>query len=373
MTQIVTDETVYAQRQYYLIAYRCQPIVEEWSSFPISRTIIRENPVDSRPKPSNLLTAMTGQQTQSTYRLTAGIVKNTSQRPDVQCDYPYPMVNVVGTTYPMPSKWGITPSTNWAMELRLAVKGRNVNLGNHLVEYRESANAFKKAADVLQDVYRCIRKRQCSGLRRRAKRAKSLKRASHNEASLWLTSQYAVMPVISDLAKYVEILNGRLDTKPIYHKVTAFSKAKSDVSVGDKVGMWEVSDRAIVYYKLLPEAPNGVTLGNPGEWLWEATPFSFVLDWVINVGDYLAALDALKGVQIVAGTVTNKARFYGVDHSTHSATGICQTPGTVSYEAHTRSVIYDIPLPSIRWDPSRSWRTVKNGLALLTVLRSSYR
>jgi hypothetical protein len=45
------------------------------------------------------------------------------------------------------------------------------------------------------------------------------------------------------------------------------------------------------------------SLGNPLEWVWAATPFSFVIDWFLGVGSFLEQLNPIpSNVKILAGT-----------------------------------------------------------------------
>jgi hypothetical protein len=137
------------------------------------------------------------------------------------------------------------------------------------------------------------------------------------------------------------------------------------------------SKRAICYVDLDPET-SPFTYGNPAELAWEVIPFSFVVDWAIPIGDTLSALDALRGVTGIQGTESAKytrvtkgwirrPNYQGV-YLTSS------TPGSVYYKGHQRSVITSIPLPPVpRWDPSSSWKTVANGLALLTAVNKRCR
>lgn len=60
---------------------------------------------------------------------------------------------------------------------------------------------------------------------------------------------------------------------------------------------WEVDNPALVL-------ASSIGLTNPAEILWEVTPWSFVVDWFLPVGDYLGALTADHGFIFRGGTVT---------------------------------------------------------------------
>jgi hypothetical protein len=45
-------------------------------------------------------------------------------------------------------------------------------------------------------------------------------------------------------------------------------------------------------------------LTNPASWVWEAIPFSFVVDWFANVGQVLGSITDLYGVILVNPSTT---------------------------------------------------------------------
>lgn len=46
---------------------------------------------------------------------------------------------------------------------------------------------------------------------------------------------------------------------------------------------------------------------NPSLVLWEAVPWSFVVDWLLPVGDFLSSLTALWGISIISNVYTTKS------------------------------------------------------------------
>lgn len=84
---------------------------------------------------------------------------------------------------------------------------------------------------------------------------------------------------------------------------TAFASSASRI-----VGRYR-NDRTTSYVStagLLVEAefnqmPTNLGLQDPALVLWEKTPFSFVFDWFVSVGDYLNAMTALRGLKVLRG------------------------------------------------------------------------
>lgn len=102
--------------------------------------------------------------------------------------------------------------------------------------------------------------------------------------------------------------------------------------------------------------------------VYDAIPFSFVLNWLIPVGQYLSALDALQGIEDLRWYFTTKA----------TQQSFCRYPkwgtskATFLWEKTTRSDVKRTlkpPLP--RFEPSKYASNVATAVALLGALRKS--
>jgi hypothetical protein len=248
-----------------------------------------------------------------------------------------------------------------------------VNLGDTLIEYRQTASMFEKFGIGMRDAWRRYSKAK-SSLRGRPNRKRI---TPCSVAAAELQYSYGVAPLVGALYDSVELLTERL-SKPVYRRFTSFARGRDEDAFESFSAfheyVWEVSRRAIAYVQLEPDA-RGFDPGNPLEWAWERIPFSFVVDWGIPIGDYLGALDALKNVKAVKGTVTEKRRFqrWYTDPNVYSGDWYFRDEkrekASYIYESHKRDVITSIPLPRVpRWDPSTSWKAIMHGLSLLTVL-----
>lgn len=261
------------------------------------------------------------------------------------------------------------PVLDWQTKMRLDIKETAVNLGTSLVEYRDTAKLFHSFAKGMKTAWSLYRGRLPKRWRRKLRPC--------DVAAAELTTSYGVEPLVSDLYDSFWALQGRL-VDPIYRRFVSFasdSESVEDTSFNESKGQWEVSERAICYVELEPNRSD-FTLGNPLELAWEVIPFSFVVDWGIPIGDYLRALDALKDVKSVAGTVTRKQKY---QHTTRSYNVVNNgweviEPAILRYESHQRDAVFSIPVPNVpSWDPSTSWRAVVHGLSLLTVLNQRCR
>lgn len=148
---------------------------------------------------------------------------------------------------------------------------------------------------------------------------------------------------------------------------------------------WECDTRKrVACYVWLDLAKfTGFTTGNPLEGGWELVPFSWVVDQIIPIGQYLTSLDAYQKTKSISGSVTTLKRARGRAWTETSKTW---TQGSYTfgfrpmrdakyeYDSYQR-VVFSKP-PSLRmprYRPSSSLRHLSYDLALLIGLRSSGR
>lgn len=266
--------------------------------------------------------------------------------------------------------------TNWAMQMRLKIKDESVNLASSLVELDSTYRMFSKFAVDLNRAWRRFLRnpspRRWTGLKHVSKRKPWGSLTTREVAATHLTLTYGIKPLVSDVYDSVQMLNRRLEL-PVVRRFITTDKVSKKFSKGKSTGVLTLSERAICYVQY-PTSWSGFTVGNPAEWIWERIPFSFVVDWMVNIGDYISSLDALRGITSVTGTITKK-RTANVKLTTMPAKGLNQywvdEPSYYEYQDHQRDILSTIPLPEVpTWQPSKSWKAVVNGLALLRVLRS---
>lgn len=259
-------------------------------------------------------------------------------------------------------KQGTGPDTNWALKARQRIQDLSVNLAQPLHEYREAAKMFQFAASGVHEAWKSFRKTK-RGLFRVSPCAVP---AAH------LMATYGIMPLVGQVFDSVLQLNGRL-SNPIYRRFRVKDVAKAPVNTGVYRGQWETSEVAVFYVEFETENPGLFTLSNPLSLAWETVPYSFVVDWLIPIGDHLAALDALKDVKSLTGTLTRKEKYWHVKTENPQGGSWLRIP-RVDYRSHKRSVISTIPMPRLPlWKPSDSYRKIVNGLALLGSLNQRCR
>jgi len=146
-------------------------------------------------------------------------------------------------------------------------------------------------------------------------------------SNAWLELQYGWKPLLSDCygaAEQAAILNG----EKIIGKASTYARMR--VCDSDTVGIPDVQGSPIgtvvrtvqlyqkmtVYFEvnnstLKSAAQMGMT--NPLTIAWELTPWSFVVDWFLPVGNWLNSLDATAGTSFKSGisTVTEEHLYEG--------------------------------------------------------------
>jgi hypothetical protein len=253
---------------------------------------------------------------------------------------------------------------DWQTQMRLKIKDYSVNLGTALAEYRQTSNMFRDAGVGVYNAWKSFK----------GKRKSRRKLRPCDVAASELIYSYGVAPLISDVYDSMDVFVQRLE-RPIHRRIvsTAWQDDAINLSApdGDFIGRINCSERAIAYITLDPNKDQNFIMGNPLELAWEVLPFSFVVDWLIPIGDYLSALDALKGVSAVTGTVTRKEEYHHlhIGNAVRDSIWVEDVPNTYHYNSYERKIISAIPLPRVpKWDPSTSWAAIRHAVSLLTVL-----
>lgn len=261
------------------------------------------------------------------------------------------------------------------MRLRAKIKEQNVNLAQALAEYRQTADLFSSAA---KDIYKAFRSlRSGRALRDIASFVKQPRdRHERNIANRWLQYQYGVKPVISDLYGSAEQLAKVMkEGKWLYANVgQKFSLAgeqdyPSDQPVEKQVGFssWRTKHdvRLRARYRISSSAVKTlaeVGITNPLNLAWELIPYSFVVDWMFPVGNWLSSLDALVG--------TTNFSYYSIVRTEARQEGTTYGGGwSTTLSRYTRNKYNDLPIPRLSYKPSDSLTKVLNGIALLRQLR----
>jgi hypothetical protein len=185
----------------------------------------------------------------------------------------------------------------------------SAGLGVDFVEYHQTLNMFTKAVTTLVDFTKRVKHADFVG----AARALKMQfvppgvKPRRAWASNWLEYHFGVEPLLADIHDCAEIFNNPLKT---FHATKGRSFTFDSASYNTNFGSVTDSGR----YESTYVGVNGGTvrsitsqtfhtldqLGiiNPASLVWEVVPFSFVVDWFVNVGDMVRSLSDFAGLSL---------------------------------------------------------------------------
>jgi hypothetical protein len=204
----------------------------------------------------------------------------------------------------------------------------------------------------------------------------------------WLELQYGWLPAISEVENAVELLDykwQREDADVIVRgSSTKSTTPKSYLTVTAKslvTGEVKASHKYTVALKVLdPSLRNASAIGltNLGSVAWELTPWSFVFDWFMPVGDFIEAQTAMAGFTFVNGCESTSFNVKGectVTEVYYRGWQDCHLYGKREFHRSTRSTLTQMPstagiLQFQRFGDLFNFRRAASSLALMqSVLR----
>lgn len=259
------------------------------------------------------------------------------------------------------------------------LKQQKIHLGESLAEARTAVNGVARDVSTLARALLAMRKGNFS----LAAYHLGLKRSKSGAASdVWLSYLYGWLPLINDIYGGVEQLRTGFRKEGLEFSVVRRKSTRPPwpLSAGRPANkaVWKPSNS----YKLRGEcklygriaddfwsAATSIGLENPLYVAWALVPYSFVIDWVLPVGDVLSALTASNGIQFVGGYST-------LNLEVEQDVEFCQYVGvtgnlprtTSKLKAVDRQVFTDWPSPSLYIKSPFSSTHVISALALLTQL-----
>lgn len=163
----------------------------------------------------------------------------------------------------------------------------------------------------------------------------------HNDHKIvqdrWLEYRYGWLPTLMDIDT---LINKPLGLPGTICSGKAFGRY--DVN-GYNEGGWEFSQNGSISTRVqalvLPRNPFMKTasqygIANPALVAWELVPYSFVVDWMFNVGGYLEHLGALDGLELVNPTTSWR-------HTFHQQAYINARPGLTSGYSSYKGLLGD--------------------------------
>lgn len=299
------------------------------------------------------------------------------------------------TTRPDGFAGPVTPSDNSVRDLALTaallkLQAKTVDLGQNFAERKQTADLVSDACRKIAAGVRLFRQRHSPRTWRKIQRD-GAKRQHFNHftpGQKWLELQYGWKPLMSDIVDAANRIKSGGAPYEKADRVSVFARKRRTESVRywdlpvsggcfQKVMQGPVSHQGVVslsYYmdnSLLPMF-NSLGLVNPAALLWEETPYSFVVDWFLPVGNWLNAMTADLGWNFAGGSSSYKGycvhRALGsVRYAGPNPNGIAS--GRVQFykieHGFSRGVYSSSPVPMVHLKNPLSFLHVSEAIALL--------
>lgn len=292
-----------------------------------------------------------------------------------------PMTSVVGASLPASATSASAEANSRATQkLYQNLNKQSVHIGNILAERAKTFEMIKELCKRLLAF-----KRNPLAFLSYVKPGAFTKNVSND----FLAFQFGLRPLIQDIYESAEALKKAAATVDA-DVVTVKASAKGEDSLSlvsyetptPYKREWEISESVSVHYSLDYKVISGASaalsqlgLQNPAEIAWEVMPWSFVIDWILPVGNYIRSLSADAGLAYQSGTKTTVTkRTYSLKRTltmSQSATKtVVSQTGSYFSESKVRIGIPSPPTP--RLPEFKSPISVYHILELLALLRQRH-
>lgn len=286
-------------------------------------------------------------------------------------------------------------------ELLNKIKGQKVNLAQMLVEHKQTAQLFVDVAGRVLRAGRALAAGRPYGVltalvgsdksRWPANWKEMVREPRKNIANSTLAWNFGISPLLSDLDGSIAELVEAYQTKPLYQKfvvkrVFTDEAYKTWTNLSGSQTYYNATGRSsaqkhirVVCYvefdkDTLVRDASRLGFMNVPYLLWEAVPYSWAVDYVLNIGQFLSNLDALVGVKRLAKhTSTVEVLTSSTTYTAPRINGVGGT-GSDSTRHSNRSFSDRVNNVQIHWAQPPAFKRVLNLLAVSSNLsRKSFK
>lgn len=322
-----------------------------------------------------------------------GIVNVRGSNPDYGGFSSYVYLSLSGGYFPSDAENLVSKATSAARSnFHKEVANASANILLALVERKEiletvltlSTRAYKKLKEykTILDKYNSttserVRKRILES-RLTGFNARGLSKSKDSLADLWLFYVYAIMPLVLECISLIKHIQ-KIKPRAVHGRSRRFFSRSYPVNdayfscTREHTGY--VSSHVRGYVTVvdpLQKMASEYGFTNILTILWERITYSFVIDWFVNIGSWLASLTALDGVNVsdYNETVTKKngmsvSNFRSTNSGGWSITSTIVNSDSFMYKHKSRSVPSKVPKPQLFAEANLSWRRLLSGVALL--------
>lgn len=381
ITSVTTNKSAVVIRRKVVTPAPCTACVDEYALTIVGQTIRQTYAKESRSRPENLLLSPTSRSQIWTadivYAIGHGRPSNSCTAPDgTECFREYYGYGFTLNPIAANSIWTLLnndAATGWETKARLQIAEVSQNVAESLFEWRQTAGLVTALSKGMRDSWRAYRDI------RKGKFLRKTRLTTCHVASSELVFSFGVAPLLMEVHEAVDRLNNRLGLNTLrVIRGSAYGGGERRLTGnyhwnGYNLGWHDCRLKRRQSWSIVvrfAEPPPQFTMGNPIELAWELTPFSWLVDGVVQIGDWLTAMGALSNVVSLTGTLTTKDKRTVTSYSTSSSyTGVL--PGRAIGKGYNRQVLTSIPMPRIpSWSPKRSWRKLMHAVSALRVLSS---
>lgn len=205
------------------------------------------------------------------------------------------------------------------------------------------------------------------------------KQTRSSSEGIFLEWKYGWLPLAGDIKGTYDLLVS-LKHKPLELEAEGFAKRTTNVGGAYRSSSFDGEIRHSYFTKLKAQVTadsarkfNQAGLINPFTLGWELIPFSFVIDWVLPVGNVLEAYSATAGLQFVDGYTGMKME--GVVKSTTPVPSNTATtfytgePGKANHAYFRYSRVAHGGFPQPRLYHRQNWFSLEHGITALALFK----
>jgi hypothetical protein len=258
------------------------------------------------------------------------------------------------------------------------VNGGSFNLGASLGEFGESLETIATGAKRIYLAYKSVRKMDIRGLRNALAYSPKGRSNASGPAELWLEYKYGWLPILQDVHDAAQLLAGQI-YQPQVRKFTVRKRKEGPLMASGITldGFGYNSYQIVALVSEPPSAAAALGLTNPLSIAWELLPLSFVLDWVLPIGDYLEARGAASSLRGTFVVTTVKATLCrgassGSSYTIWSGGESFRYTSIIMKRTVSTSLSSQVGLPElIPFGKAASWQRAVSALSLIKVLSGS--
>lgn len=266
-----------------------------------------------------------------------------------------------------------------AVEVMQKVASRKTDYGADLGEMRSTLNHLAMTAKDLLKAYKACKRGDMATL---AAMFGGGKRGSHGSLeSRWLEYQFGWLPLMGSIYDSHQLVTkGFRQKSPLMSAVRRQTDRIDEERIYSAQFKYRVQSQRADWVKVFYSVENGTLstlaqmgLINPLEVAWELTPFSFVVDWFLPVGNFLEACTARLGVTFIDGYyatyVEGSTTCFAPPVDVYNSDCTVNDQIVVNdYSGYTRSKLSGFPFPGLYFKNPFSTSHVLSALALIRQL-----